>query len=232
MHDDDSMRKWMNIAENFEKEYTGKTVKQTQARDYDKVTVKVNDGRVSRALNRLAEDLTVLLDQIDELKESEKNAKELTRETFMKRFFDAGDEAYLRIIETDEWVMKVSKATEGGTKEIPEVDVEGFVEGLLELVGTKLAPQVNELLKKHTKIKKSNTTAKPGNVYRPQRVEKDDTVNETIRREQMMLNEMFSEMMSAIFEYASQVIKWFKTIWDREVDDLIHQTGMDKILFT
>ena len=204
-----------NLRENLEKVYTGKTKGEEQSGNYDTVTVTVKDGRVARGINNLADELDCILEDLEVVKETEKEKKNQVITQAMERIFDAGDEAYKRVIQTEDWIMTISKATEGGVIETPEVNVELFVEKLVEEFGTKMAPKIKKLAEQCTTIKQTKSTATPGRVYKPKRVDES--------------YEMIKHFASRIFEYATQLIEWFG-IWDRNIDNLVYDTGMDKIL--
>lgn len=89
--------------------------------------------------------------KIKDLKEKQDSLKDKIKETIVKKYFDASDELYTRVIEMSEATITVSKKET--RKQTDTFDVDGFFKELMPLV-KGVEKQVLSLKNKYTEVGK------------------------------------------------------------------------------
>ena len=163
------MRKLMMIAEGRQTdnpdvsyELSGTTKKNTLAGIFAKIAATVK-GRTSEQYTKLAKkfmEIDVLTKQLGEMRDAaNEEAKDM-----IEQLFDAEDAVYTRYIDTVSLAITMSKDQEATSSESSDLNVNGFLEELMTLVGNDLQPAVEKLLVQHTKITTKTRAGQRGRV--------------------------------------------------------------------
>lgn len=169
------IREWINIVEDpleYDKEYAGSTKKKTAAGEYSKVTATITShlsGKYTRMANQF-EEIDLLEKQLNELSA---NAKDTAKE-MVEELFDAGDALLTRYVDTKSLVITMSKDQVATDTQIESFDVDGFIDGLTELLDDEMRPAIEQLIKAHTTIKTKTRAAQRGKISVKQKIVKED----------------------------------------------------------
>lgn len=141
-------------------ELAGQTKAKTAAGEFSKITATVS-GSTSAKFTKLASKFKEIDIMAKELKELRDATNDKTKR-YVEDLFDAEDAILTRYVNTVSLSITMSKAVAEKKVSVTKIDIDGFVNDLLVLVGEELAPEVQSILAKHTKVTQKTQVADPG----------------------------------------------------------------------
>lgn len=185
----------------------GTTKAKTAAREFSKVTASVS-GKTSEKFTKLAKkfhEIDTLSKQLEEVRQV---ANQEAKDT-IEALFDVEDEVMTRYVETVSLSITMSKKIEESTTETSALNVDGFLDELMALVGEELAPAVANLLKQHTKVTSRIKPAQQGRV--------SVTLPSPVAEGALNENELLDKIANFVSEFARKVMSFVKR-YDRKLD--------------
>ena len=224
MTDSNDMRKLIDLFEAREidnpdvsYELAGTTKAKTAAKEFSKITAYVS-GRTSEWFTKLAKKFKQIDDLNKQLTELRDEANQEAKDA-LDALFDAEDEIYTRYVETVSLSITMSKAIQARTTTTEALDIDGFLEDLMQLVDADLLPVVQALVVQHTKIKTKTSAAQQGRVSvtlpKPEPTEESTLTEDKVRE----------KIANFVARFSAKIMK-FATRYDSKLDTIAQKYNL------
>ena len=168
-------------------------------------------GSVGRKARKAIKDLKEARELTAQAKQAESAAKDVLHGFVDDAMGSPAEAMMTRVVTAGNAVVTLTKTIEYKETRRTEVDFEGFYQGVSELVGEALVPEIRRLLESYTEVTVKQRENEPGHFRKPHLKEG--------------LADGLKALVSNIRKYARKLIDWLTGTYDRRWEELLAATG-------